>query len=202
MCAITGTVAASQSRQEVQRSNEDDHLAFAQFAEEFADTKYRRGVVIIPRYRLCAPARNGPGAGQSVECLRLVASPGLLIVGLPFRRWPAPRHGVPVNLAHVRAIFSGSSQMQHREDDSRLIGYPKVKGVGKSVQQCSANFARHGGELEWPLADARERSVDIAEEALGEPSSLVLVPPRGILEVGLSEWPNDEPAAHSIQWLC
>ena len=91
--------------------------------------------------------------------------------------------------------------MQHREDDSRLIRYPKVNGVREGVQQCSANFARHGGELEWPLADARERSVDIAEEALGEPGSLVLVPPRGILEIGLSEWPNDEPAAHSIQWL-
>jgi hypothetical protein len=58
-----------------------------------------------------------------------------------------------------------------------------------------------GGELEWPLADARERSVHIAEEPVGEPRSLVLVPPRGILEIGLSEWPNDEPAAHSIQWL-
>jgi hypothetical protein len=66
------------------------------------------------------------------------------------------------------------------------------------VQQRSANFARHGGKLEWSLADARERSVDIAEEPLGEPGSLVLVPPPGILEIGLSEWPNDEPAAHSI----
>jgi hypothetical protein len=91
--------------------------------------------------------------------------------------------------------------MQHRKHENRLIRYPKVNGVGEGVQQCSANFARHGGELEWPLADARERSVNIAEEPLGEPGSLVLVPPRGILEIGLSEWPNDEPAAHSIQWL-
>jgi hypothetical protein len=91
--------------------------------------------------------------------------------------------------------------MQHSENDSRLIRYPKVNGVGEGVQQCSANFARHGGELERPVADARERSVDIAEEPLGEPRSLVLVPPRGILEIGLSEWPNDEPAAHSIQSL-
>ena len=91
--------------------------------------------------------------------------------------------------------------MQHREDDSRLIRYPKVDSVREGVQQCSANLARHGGELKWPLADTRERSVDIAEEPLGEPGSLVLVPPRGILEIGLSEWPNDEPAAHSIQWL-
>jgi hypothetical protein len=90
--------------------------------------------------------------------------------------------------------------MQHREHDNGLIRYPKVNGVGKCVQQCSANCARHGGELEWPLADARERSVDVAKEPLGEPGSLVLVPPCGILEIGLSEWPNDEPAAHSIQW--
>src|SRR5918994_3252996 len=87
--------------------------------------------------------------------------------------------------------------MQHREDDSRLIRYPKVNGVREGVQQCPANFARYGGELEWPLADARERSVDIAEEALGEPGSLVLVPPRGILEIGLGERPNDEPTGHS-----
>jgi hypothetical protein len=79
--------------------------------------------------------------------------------------------------------------------------YPKVNGVGDGVQQCSANFARHSGEPEWPLADARERSVDIAEETLGEPGSLVLVPPRGILEIGLSKGPNDEPAAHLVQWL-
>jgi len=56
-------------------------------------------------------------------------------------------------------------------------------------------------ELEWPLGDAREGSVDIAEEPLGEPGLLVLLPPRGILEIGLSEWPHDEPAAHLIQWL-
>ena len=87
--------------------------------------------------------------------------------------------------------------MQHRENDGRLIRYPKVNSVRRGVQQCSANFARHGGELKWPPADTRERSVDIAEEALGEPGSLVLVPPRGILEIGLGERPNDEPAGHS-----
>jgi hypothetical protein len=91
--------------------------------------------------------------------------------------------------------------MQHREHDNRLIRSPKVNSIGEGVQECSANFVRHVGELEWPLADARERSVDIAEEPLGEPGSLVLVPSRGIFEIGLSEWPNDEPAAYSIQWL-
>src|SRR5215203_4236148 len=87
--------------------------------------------------------------------------------------------------------------MQHREDDSSLIRYPKVNSVREGVQQCSANLARHRRELKWPLADTRERSVDIAEEALGEPGSLVLVPPRGILEISLGERPNDEPAGHS-----
>jgi hypothetical protein len=91
--------------------------------------------------------------------------------------------------------------MQDGEHDNHLLRCPKVNGVGEGVEQCSANFARHGGELEWPLADSCEGSVDIAEEPLGEPGLLVLVPPRGILEIGLSEWPNDEPAAHSIQWL-
>lgn len=56
----------------------------------------------------------------------------------------------------------------------------------------TANF----GELEWPLANARERSIDIAEESFGETGSFVLVPPRGVLEIGLGEWPNDEPARH------
>ena len=68
------------------------------------------------------------------------------------------------------------------------------------MQQRSANIAGHRGELEWPLADARERPIDITEKSIGEPGSLVLVPPRGILEIGLSEWPNDEPAGHSVQW--
>jgi hypothetical protein len=48
--------------------------------------------------------------------------------------------------------------------------------------------------LEWPLVDARERPIDIIEKPIGEPGSLVVVPLRGVLEIGLSEWPNDEPA--------
>jgi hypothetical protein len=87
--------------------------------------------------------------------------------------------------------------MEHCEDDSRPIRYLKINGVGEGVQQCSANFARHGGELVWLLAYARKRSVDIAEEAFGEPGPLIVVPPRGILEIGLGERPNDEPADHS-----
>ena len=69
------------------------------------------------------------------------------------------------------------------------------------MQKRSANITTHCGELEWPLANARERSIDIAEEPFGETGSFVLVPPRGILEIGLGEWPNDEPAGHSVQWL-
>lgn len=91
--------------------------------------------------------------------------------------------------------------MQRRKDDNRLIRYPKVDGVREGVQHCSADFAGHGGKLDGPLADACERSIDIAEEALGESGSIILVPPRGMREIGLGEWPNDEPAAHSIQWL-
>jgi hypothetical protein len=53
--------------------------------------------------------------------------------------------------------------------------------------------------LECPFADASECSIDIAEESFGETGSFVFVPPRGILEIGLGERPNDEPAGHSIQ---
>ena len=56
-------------------------------------------------------------------------------------------------------------------------------------------------ELRWSFADAFERPIDISEEPLAETGSLVLVPPGGILQIGLGEWPNDEPAAHSIQWV-
>jgi hypothetical protein len=45
-------------------------------------------------------------------------------------------------------------------------------------------------------ADARERAIDIVDESFGETCSFVLVPPRGILEIGLGEWPNDEPTHH------
>ena len=66
--------------------------------------------------------------------------------------------------------------MQHREHDDRLIRCSKVNRVGERVQQCSAYFAGESGELEWAFADARECSIDIAEESLGEPRLLILVP--------------------------
>ncbi|PYR73408.1 MAG: hypothetical protein DMF86_20655 [Acidobacteria bacterium] len=67
------------------------------------------------------------------------------------------------------------------------------------MQQRSADFAGHGGELEWSLADAGECLIDVGEEPFGKPSSLVAVPARGILEIGLGERPNDEPPSHSVQ---
>ena len=62
------------------------------------------------------------------------------------------------------------------------------------------DFTAQCRELEWPLANARERSIDISEESFYETSSFVLVPLRSIFEIGLGEWPNDEPAGHSVQW--
>lgn len=38
--------------------------------------------------------------------------------------------------------------------------------------------------------------MNIVQEAGREPTSLVLVPSRGLLEIGLGERPNDEPASH------
>jgi hypothetical protein len=65
-----------------------------------------------PWVSMCAPACDGSCGGESTERLRLVASAGLLILGLdqpPFRRLPAaPLHrGTAVNLTHVPAKFSG-----------------------------------------------------------------------------------------------
>jgi hypothetical protein len=92
-------------------------------------------------------------------------------------------------------------QVQHREHGDDLVRGPKVDGVRESVQQRSVDITAHCGELEWALANARERSIDIAEESFGEAGSFVLVPLRSIREIGLGKWPNDEPAGHSVQWL-
>ena len=54
------------------------------------------------------------------------------------------------------------------------------------------------GRLEWPFADARERSIYVTE-SFDETGSFVLVRPRGILGVGLGERPNEKPPGHSIQ---
>jgi hypothetical protein len=78
--------------------------------------------------------------------------------------------------------------VQHREHDDHLVRCPKVNCGRESVQKRSANIAGHCGELEWPLADARERPIDVAEESIGEAGTLIVVPPRGILEISLGEW--------------
>jgi hypothetical protein len=67
------------------------------------------------------------------------------------------------------------------------------------VQQRAAYIPGDQRELKWALGDPRERSIDITEESRRKPGALRLVPARGILEIGLGEWPNDEPAAHAIQ---
>jgi methylase of polypeptide subunit release factors len=59
------------------------------------------------------------------------------------------------------------------------------------VQQRPAHIVDHCGKLEWLLTDTHERAIDIAEESLGEAGPFVLVPSRGILEIGLGERPND-----------
>ena len=61
--------------------------------------------------------------------------------------------------------------------------------------------AGRGGELEWSFAEAGDRPIDIAEEPFRQPGLSSSLPPRGILEIGLGEWPNDEPAGHAIRWL-
>ncbi|HEY0874389.1 MAG TPA: hypothetical protein VGD94_13035 [Vicinamibacterales bacterium] len=61
------------------------------------------------------------------------------------------------------------------------------------------NLGRDGRELERAFADSCEGSFDVTEELIRESGSLVLVPPGGILEVGLGERPNDDRAAHGIQ---
>jgi hypothetical protein len=91
--------------------------------------------------------------------------------------------------------------MQHRQHGDDFVRGQKVDSVREGVQQRSAEITGHCRELEWALANAGERTIDITEESLGETGSFVLVPPRGILEIGLGEWPNDEPVGHSVQWL-
>jgi hypothetical protein len=90
--------------------------------------------------------------------------------------------------------------VQHGKYDDHLVRRSKINSIRGRVQQRSTDVAGNRGELEWPFPNARERSIDIVEESFGETGSFVLVPPRGILEIGLGEWPNDEAAGHSVQW--
>ncbi len=90
-----------------------------------------------------------------------------------------------------------SSQVQHGNHSDHLFRCREVDGIRERVQQRSTNVAGYRRELEWSLANARQRSIDIAEEPLAEPGSLVVVPARSILQIGLSERPNDKAAGHS-----
>ena len=71
-------------------------------------------------------------------------------------------------------------------------------------RRCTVKFAaalvghrRPPRGIERALTDAVQRPIDITEKPTGKPGSLLLVPTRGVLEIGLSERPNDEPAGHS-----
>src|SRR5438477_1564003 len=63
----------------------------------------------------------------------------------------------------------------------------------EGVQQRSADVARYPGELQRAFADTREGPIGVVEEPLRESDALFLVPARSVLEIGLDEWPNDEP---------
>jgi hypothetical protein len=91
--------------------------------------------------------------------------------------------------------------MQHRKDYDGLVGCAEIDGIRESVKQCTSNISDHCGELEWPVTDAYQRPIYVAEKPVGEPRAFGLIPPCGILKIGLGEWPNDEAASHAVQWL-
>jgi hypothetical protein len=92
-----------------------------------------------------------------------------------------------------------SSQVQHGHYDNVLIMRTEIHGIGEGVQQRTTHILTYHGELEWPFANTVEGSSDVGKKPFGEASSLVFVPSRGILEIGLGKRPNDEPARHSNQ---
>jgi hypothetical protein len=83
-----------------------------------------------------------------------------------------PRH----RGAHALAFDSYAFRLQ-------LVCNPKpeetIRSTGNSVRatmhQRSTDVIGDDGELAWPFADTRERSIDIVEEPLGEPGSLPVV---------------------------
>ena len=56
------------------------------------------------------------------------------------------------------------------------------------MQQRSADFTGHRGELEGPFADPRECQIHVTDEPLAKSGSFRFVPPRRILEIGLGKW--------------
>jgi hypothetical protein len=89
--------------------------------------------------------------------------------------------------------------VQRRKHDNVLIMRTEVHGIREGVQQRSTNIITYRGELEWPFANAVEGSTDVGKKPFGKASPLVFVPSCGILEIGLGERPNDEPARHANQ---
>jgi hypothetical protein len=90
--------------------------------------------------------------------------------------------------------------VQYGKYNHVIIVRSEVNGIRKCVQHRSSDITAHRGELERPLSNAVERSIDLGEESLGETGSFVFVPSRRFVEIGLSERPNDEPAGHYVQW--
>jgi hypothetical protein len=89
--------------------------------------------------------------------------------------------------------------VQHGKHDNVVILRTEVNGIREGVQQGTTNITTYRGKLEWPFANAVEGSTDVGKKSFGKACPFVFVPSRGILEIGLGKWPNDEPAGHSNQ---
>lgn len=115
--------------------------------------------------------------------------------------WTSPRRCSLARLIRRRSNprppdLGISPQVQHGDHDDRFVHRLKVDRVRKRMEQCSPHIITRGRELEWPLTDVSKRMIDIAQKAARETLMLFLVPSRGIVEIGLGERPNDEPARH------
>ena len=118
----------------------------------------------------------------------------------PRRRGTLRRHVLEADAHAFRVHHPGRLRSTSRvPKEGQLRHVPLTKRLTGALRE--ARHLRGSRVLCDTPADARERAIDIAEESIGETGSFVLVPPRGILEIGLGEWPNDEPAGHSVQWL-
>jgi hypothetical protein len=96
--------------------------------------------------------------------------------------------GSPVNFAHVPARFSDFFSDAAPRARQPLDLMPESKRRRGRCAAVLGELRALRWELEWLLADARERPVDIAEEPVVKPGSFVLVPSRGILEIGLGDY--------------
>src|SRR5262249_27029274 len=108
-------------------------------------------------------------------------------------RWIAERAGLADSPAPDPGI---SSEVKHGKHDDKLVRRAKVGGVRERAQECPSNVVGDGGKLARRLADPRECSTDISKKARRKSGTLAVVPLRGRCDIGLSEWPNDDPARH------